>query len=227
MDPCAWIATVLADLHSWFATKFDWEDFRAWLAVGGTWAIAALALWGEKIRAALFKPKLRLELSTSGERTRFVDGPEEERYPVHHYHLRVTNQRRVIAHDVQVLVTRLDLLGPDNRPQPYYTSAHLPLAWRLQEIYGNSRTIGRATKADASLLYVRQEFLRITLILTPNNFPDTMAGITGGAHFWLTLVARGLESESRPLRLKIDWDGRWEEGESEMRRHLTIVKSRR
>jgi hypothetical protein len=90
--------------------------------------------------------------------------------------------------------------------------------------HDRTRTVGRATAADADLLYVRSEFLKITLMLTPNNFPDTMLGASEGAHFWLTLVARGLESESRPLRLTIDWDGRWEDGDAEMRQHLTITR---
>jgi len=44
----------------------------------------------------------------------------------------------------------------------------------------------------------------------------------GEQHFWITAVARGLNAQSRPLRLKIDWDGKWETGDAEMAQHLTI-----
>jgi hypothetical protein len=203
---------------------------RAWIGIAGTWAIAFLAVWGEQIRAALFKPKLQIKLLNNlGERTRhdvvvLESGQAKivRSFPVRYYHIRVTNRSRVVAHDVQVLVTQLDLRGPGGNPQTIYKSAHLPLVWIMQEIYGRVRTIGRATAADADLLFVQSEFLKIVLAVTPNNFPDTMSGASE-QHFWLTVVARGLESESKPLRLKIDWDGKWEDGDNEMGRHLTVA----
>jgi hypothetical protein len=211
----------------------------AWVSEVGITAqtfIALMAVSGEKIRAALFTPTLQLEfVNVLGERTTLhavygtvtlPSGGEAqvgESFPVHHFHVRVTNPSRVAAHEVQVLVTRLEIRGPDDQPQTFYDAAHLPLQWRLQEIYGQIRTIGRVTMADASLLFVRAESLKITVMLPPNNFPNTWAGKLERQHFWLTLVARGLESESKPLRLRVDWDGRWAESAHEMRQYFMIT----
>jgi hypothetical protein len=41
-------------------------------------------------------------------------------------------------------------------------------------------------------------------------------------HIWVTVAATASEVESPPLRLKIDWDGQWDAGASEMARHLII-----
>jgi hypothetical protein len=96
----------------------------------------------------------------------------------------------------------------------------------MDHIYGKMRTIGRATVADADLLFVWPESLTITLMVTPNNFPDRMSSLPSGRpeqHFWITLVARGLESESNVVRLRIDWDGLWEIGDAGMRLHFRIA----
>jgi hypothetical protein len=63
----------------------------------GTWVIGVLALFGDRIRAWCFKPKLRLELksdvgSYSPQRER-ENGKEVTRH-ARYYHLRVTNRAK-------------------------------------------------------------------------------------------------------------------------------------
>jgi len=60
----------------------------------------------------------------------------------------------------------------------------------------------------------------MTTTVTPLDFPSNMHG---QQHFWITLVARGLNGESQPLRLRVDWDGEWDRGNAEMARHLMIT----
>src|SRR5690242_3684289 len=100
----------------------------AWVAEAGVAAqvvIAAMAVWGERIRAALLKPDLRLMLlhrlgeatrqdlyQTHSGQTRIVGS-----IPARYYHLRLTNRNRTVAHEVRVFVTQLDLRGADGRPQ--------------------------------------------------------------------------------------------------------------
>jgi hypothetical protein len=45
----------------------------------------------------------------------------------------------------------------------------------------------------------------------------------GTVDLLITVVARSLECESRPIRLKVAWDGGWHIGETEMRHHLTVT----
>jgi hypothetical protein len=190
----------------------------AWLSalgVAGSIAVAIAAVWGEKIRAALFRPELRLTLVSSvGQRENA--GISSIRY----YRLRLTNHAlHPAAQEVQVFLTQIDLRGPDGQPQTIFTGA-LPLPWQYQPLYPNARTIGHKTVADVDLFFVSPELLHLTTVFDPPNFPANMQG--SEQHFWVTMIARGLNGESESLRLKIDWDGRWEHGDQEMGRHLTI-----
>jgi len=140
--------------------------------------------------------------------------------PARYYHLRVTNRAAYPeAREVEVLLTRLDLRGPDGQPQPSYAGP-LPLRWQHQEHYPKNRTIGRATVAVADLLFVQPGVLSLTPNITPLNFPSKMHG---EQHFWMTVVARGLNGESKARPIRIDWDGQWHQGDTEMASHLIIT----
>lgn len=187
------------------------------LGVASSVAIAIVAIWGEKIRAAVFRPDLRLALlSNSGQRENA--GATSARY----YRLRLTNHALYpAAQEVQVFLTRMELRGPDGQPQTIFTGA-LPLPWQYRSLYPSARTIGQKTIADVDLFFVSPELprLQLTTVFDPPNFAANVQG--GGQHFWVTAIARGLNGESKLLRLQIDWDGRWEHGDHEMGRHLTI-----
>lgn len=58
-------------------------------------------------------------------------------------------------------------------------------------------------------------------MVTPLNFPATMEGRE--THIWVTVIARGINGKSNPLRLRIDWDGEWERGDAEMASHLILA----
>src|ERR1700688_3135851 len=202
----------------------------AWVSergVASSVIIATVAIWGERIRAALFRADLRLGLAKDdGERatvvqTQALSGSTSETQilSARYYRLRVTNRARYpAAHEVEVLLTQLDKRGPDGRPQPEYKGA-LPLTWQHQSLYSKTRTIGRTTIADVDLLFVCPDFVRLTPMLDPLNFATTMRG---EQHFWVTVVARGLDAESKPLRLKVDWDGNWALGDTEMLGHFKV-----
>ena len=195
------------------------------LGIVGTWIIAIAAIWGEKIRSRLFRPGLHLALlSEVGEFVMEAQPPKKKGgqahfVPTRYFRLRVTNARSFpAAREVEVLLTKLEKRGPDGRPQAMYAGP-LPLTWRHQEIYPRTRTIGHSTEADVELLSIQDGLLKLRPMLVPDNFPETAAGET---HLWITAIARGLEGESAPLRLRIDWDGVWEHGDSEMASHFVI-----
>lgn len=195
----------------------------AWISALGVAAsivISIAAIWGDRIRASLLRPRLRLALSNRrGTLLTILDNGQfvSARY----YLLRVTNSAsHPEAREVEVLLTVLEKRGPDGKPQRVFEGA-LPLLWQYQQLYPKSRTIGRATVADVDLLIAREDRLQLSLMLTPLDFPATMEGPE--THLWVTMVARGLNGESEPLRLRIDWDGRWERGDAEMETHLIVV----
>ena len=217
----------------------------AWVAEAGIAAqvvIATAAIFGERIRA-WFGPRLRLELANPhGQPQTLIvtlPGPEAVSLPEdaaahqwqfvagRYYHVRVTNRTaHPEAREVEVLLTQLDVQGPDGSPQTVF-SGTIPLGWQHYDI--RSRTIGRATIANADLFAVHAGLTGIsdyppTLFFAPKvptlDFPEQMFG---AQHFWLTLIARGLNGESNPLRLRVDWDGGWDRGDAEMARRLIIT----
>jgi hypothetical protein len=75
--------------------------------------------------------------------------------------------------------------------------------------------------ADADFLRVRKGGTMELMPLVPTTtFPMIHSGET---HLWVTAVARGLDGESKPCHLKIDWDGRWERGDTEMANHFKMT----
>ncbi len=199
------------------ATSLDWV---AVAEAVGTWAVAVVAIWGDWIRGLLFKPLLKLRLlSPTGE---YVEQfARDSRIGSRYYHLRVSNAKRTLARDVQVLLTSLDIPGPDGAPQRHWTGA-VPLTWKHPQLHGLTRDIGLGTEADIDLFFVRADGLQLLPMLIPNNLQSTFLGET---HFWVTAIARGLDGASVQLRLKVDWDGHWNRADSEMQKHLTITLS--
>lgn len=209
----------------------------AWVSevgIAGTWTIAVAAIWGDRIKAWLFKPKLKIELrSERGELTARAPDPEfpgaivfystprptwkEARY----YHLRVKNVRRFpVAHEVQVVVTKVETPGPNGQPQTAYTGP-LPLAWRNPKLHPAARTVG--AEAEADLFYITDErVLYFTPMITPENFPSSFQGRT---RIWVTVIARAIEADSVPVCVAIAWDGEWVSGEAEMAQHVNVAAS--
>jgi len=125
-------------------------------AVGvlGTWALAALALWGDWFRSQFrfLRPRLILEPVGLGDIVQQNNGPKAR-----YYFLRVRNMRPgrlPAAHEAQVLITRVDREDAAGQPTPAFAET-VPLKWVRQEIYPLLRTIG--PDAEANLLWVRED----------------------------------------------------------------------
>jgi hypothetical protein len=188
---------------------------------------------GDQIRAKLAPPKLHVEPpDPKGLRiTQFIRPEESDERTLQQvqktiqsrwYFLRVTNEKRFPpAHEVQVVIASLEGEGPDRYPQEIF-KIPLPLTWRNQRDLDPRpwRTIG-GRSLEADLLFVHEDgLLQFSPVVPLNNFPGTY---TKPVVLWATLQALSLEGVSKPLRLKIAWDGKWEEGDTEMANHLRIV----
>jgi hypothetical protein len=148
----------------------------------------------------------------------------ERRIATRYYHIQLSNQRRYrfpAAHQAQIMIIRLEILGPDQQPQGVWQQP-LPLRWRYQETDPNTaRTVGPAVEAD--LFYVTEKSsLHLAPMILPSNFPGSYET---AVRLWVTLQARSLETESKPIRVQIAWDGQWERGEAEMAKHLLLCVS--
>ena len=194
-----------------------------WTEAGvvGTWIVGFLAVFGEQIRTAIFKPKLYLELKSrvgiNSPQTGKENGVEVTRH-ARYFHLRVTNRAKyATAADVQVLLLGVERLDDeDRRPGDLYVP--LPLGWE-NGLYPIARPVGFETDATADLLYVREDGLRFVPVVVPHNF---QAKYIGKTRLRVTAVARGLDCESNTVRLNIDWDGTWVSDDGAMQDHFKI-----
>jgi hypothetical protein len=95
----------------------------------------------------------------------------------------------------------------------------LVLGW-AGSVYPLDRKIGSKTDAVADLFFVREDGLTFVPVVIPNNFKRMYVGET---HLRVTAIARGIDCESNQIRLRIEWDGKWEFGDDEMGKHLAIT----
>lgn len=203
-----------------------WLDFsvRAVSAVGTLMAVL-VALFGDRIRAFLIPPKLRLELvSAIGNKTQVTmtsdTGTREElgRY----YHVRLTNDARwPRATQAQIFLVRLEEPGPDGVPQVRW-SGEIPLQWQWAQIHEQQRIVGRPAVADLCRV-IRGKWLDVMTLVYPSDLEKYRLRREGKpVDMTLVLQARSTEGDSPIVSYRVTWDGQWEDGDAEMARHLII-----
>lgn len=208
-----------SDCHFWL----NW-----WVNVAiaiATFSAVLVALFGKRIRAQWFRPKLTLTLdSTIGEKIpawilSYIDGREQRRSEAtRYYRIRVTNEERwQSATQTQVYLLRVEEPGPDNVLQTKW-AGELPLIWTHQSIFPIARTIGPSATIDlCSVLQGKGIYLHP--LIEPINF---QLQYTNAVSLILSLQAKANEGESDISRFKIAWDGKWEDGDNEMAQHLIV-----
>lgn len=201
-----------------------WWDWWVNLAVAlGTFAAVFVALFGDWLKARLFKPELHLEIENSnGVSTPFnliSDGnsrTEDGRI----YHVRVSNNKSwPAATQVQVNLLRIEELGPDREFQQKWVG-QVPLRWSLQEIKPLTQTIGPSMLLDLCSV-IKNKWIELHPLITPNNLTDLIKR-REKVDMILTIQAQSAEADSAQSRIQISWDGQWEDGEVEMAKHLKI-----
>lgn len=181
----------------------------AWVLEIGTAAqivIAAAAIWGDRIRARLSRPRLQLILRDEVGDSEPREVPDLGIVTVRYCRLEVRNPTRFsIASEVQVFITQIVMREPSGRIITQFYGA-APLEWQYQELYQPSRNLGHATVAVTNLFFLHRDFTQLTL--AGQAAPPNIGGRRRGAqNFWITAVARGLNAESPSLRIEIQWDG--------------------
>jgi hypothetical protein len=202
-----------------------WWNWGVNLSVAVFTLLAVLvALFGEKLRARFFPPILKLKLlRKEGEKaplTRLneqgvVQHVDDSRY----YHLHVWNERRWSpAEQVQVFLTRLYEPGPSDDFQLAW-AGNVPLRWRDQEFVPLLQTVGAAKDCDLCMVLKKGRTLSLMPLIVPNNLK---ARWQGKCKFVACVQVRSNQADSEVLRIQVSWDGEWEDGDTEMQRHLDM-----
>jgi hypothetical protein len=152
---------------------------------------------------------------------------------VRFYHLGVSNAHRaLVAHNVQVFLTRIDRLGPAGALHPVWSGDAVPLRWRYPESQPFKQTVGPACEAD--LVGVMKEHLatgtpvmqiRVSLEHARISIPSTLTpyiAVPPDTPTILHLQARSDEADSEPLRVKVSWNGRWADEEDAMAANVSL-----
>jgi hypothetical protein len=157
--------------------------------------------------------------AASSYRTETCSKPIKARW----YLIQVSNARRYLrpANDVRLVITRVQSEGAGSQLIDLFTG-RVPLQWERQELAGTAAvTVG--PDAYASLFYVQDDgLLKFTTLAELVHFPKAKKG---PQTYWVTLRGTSIEDDSPPSIYKIVWDGKWEDGDSEMRNHVSVEKA--
>ena len=215
-------ALVTDDCRFWL----DWI-VNALIAAGTIGAVLA-ALFGERLKAHLFRPRLKLSIpSLEGVATPVsltdpltqTTRTEKSRY----YHVEVRNLARwPTATQVQICVIHLEEKRADGEFEVAW-SGEVPLRWMLHQIHPLARDVGRPAMCDLCCV-VKGKWVELLPMIQPLNFNSRRRkeDSPDSRDFVATLQGRSAEGSSLPIRVRISWDGEWEDGGVEMQRHLKI-----
>ena len=176
-----------------------------------TFLAAVIALFGEHWRKCLFQPKLTLKMNNElGELNKTGDG-KDARY----FHIVVANNTKEIAHNAHIILTQLDEAYEEDRRSLW--KGEIPLKWMYHEVYHTFvRDIGSQQKGD--LFMLTQKNLVLGVLFETKNLRTEWEK----CDLFLTLSVKSDEIISKPITVRVIWDGKWSTDDEEMAKHLTV-----
>jgi len=200
------------------------------VAALGTIGVAVLAIWGDKIRATLAPPKLRIDFpdcdSLRGHVARLSSPPGVTiagGLPrVMWYTLKVVNERVwLTCHNCRVLLMGISRRGPDGVYRPESFPVPRQFWWAPSESTPREVSLGREHVFDFGFLGEQPEAVfRPTLYSEPNEFPGYV-GIKDSVRYSLAITADNFHSPMYQV-FEVSWDGMWSDNPDLMAKHLTI-----
>ncbi|MBQ9664367.1 MAG: hypothetical protein IJV40_14575 [Oscillospiraceae bacterium] len=176
-----------------------------------TFLAAVIALFGEHWRKCLFQPKLTLKMKDElGELNKTVEGIDAR-----YFHIVVANKTKESAHNACVLLTQLDESYEGNRRTLW--KGEIPLKWMYHKVYHTFvRDIGSPQKCD--LFMLTQKSLAIQVLFETGN----LRTVWEKCDLYLMLSVKSDELMSKPITVRVIWDGKWSTDDGEMAKHLTV-----
>ncbi len=194
----------------------DTEIFFIALGSIGSIIVAIVAIFGPAIQNVIFRPKLKLRLRSSlGEKTKTSSGVIQI-----YYHLEVFNEKNVNpGKNVRVFIKEVWKNSKRMSWEEVFHSGWLQLRWQFSNPYdsGISKEIGQAYVCDFGV--IDSQGFRLLTYVCPNNFSGYL---DCEGELKVTVIAQGDNAKSNELKLKIRWDGKWDENEKIMERNLII-----
>jgi len=201
--------------------QFVWSMVVQGVDALATLLLGVVAIWGDRIKAKLFGPRLELTLhDPQGELIPLRVQGGSHTVPGRYYHLRVINPRRNSpAHNVRVVLTGVGRPSADGQLVPQRLSGPIQLGWQHQYARPQFQTIGPQSICDLGYVVEGGNFHISTLFPPPNNVDGV---VRPGEKVQLEIVAVADEVESKPLRVEIAWNGKWSEDCGTMAGNLVV-----
>jgi len=199
--------------------QFIWYIGVQIAAAVATLVLAVVAIWGVAIKARLVGPKLELVLHDPEGDPIEMHAKDGSIHPARWYHLRLTNKRRfATAHNARVVVTVISRPAADGTVDMCPCPGPLQLFWQYPATLPQYLTLGPDRICDLGYL-TKDEKFKLALMVTPHNTDPYLAA---KEEMYVEVVGQADEAESKPLRLRISWDGLWEEDTAKMTKHLVV-----
>jgi hypothetical protein len=197
-----------------------WWNWWVSCAVAVATVAAVFAALYVAMRKEWFPAVLRLSIpNKEGEKTQLKDEFGTFIDDVRYYYVQISNQRRksAPARKAQVFLVPIETPGPNGKPQTQWVG-EVPIRWRNHEYVPKFRTIG--TTVDCDFFRVEKKGgLRLMPVFKPNNLDVHW---TEKCRFVAHLQARSNEVDSQIIQIDVSWDGSWEDGDAEMKKHVVI-----
>jgi hypothetical protein len=201
-------------------TRFGWNLFVNILVAVGTLGTVVVALFGTAIKNKWWSPIFEASLpDPRGQKTPVKDDKGNSG-TTRYYHLRISNTRRWSnATGAALYLVRIDEPGPNGEFQMKWTG-DLPVSCRHQNFYPLARDIG--SPIDYDLCSIAKEDSRLELHPIILGY-DIELVRRGHQKLIAWFQVKCLECESPIIKVRVSWDGKWDDGEAEMAAHFDLT----
>ena len=187
------------------------------IAAIGTVIVAALAIWGDKVRSIVAGPKIRIRLREArGNLTTRANGTRTV-----YYHIAVTNARTWSpARNLIVRLIKIETMAADRRFQPERLVHSLQFTWANPQFHEISPTVTSSDMCDFGFIDEGSEGFVPSMYVMPNDF-EGIVQAEETRRFTIDATADNYHSKT-PLVLEVAWDGTWTADTEQLMRHLVI-----
>ena len=190
-----------------------------YLGALGPILVALVAVYGDRIRARLFGPRLAFDLEdASGHLAHRADGSKTI-----YYHIKVNNgKRRDPARNVRVVCIGIAKKAADLSFVAERVVYPVPLTWTPADCTSAWQTVAGSSTCDLGYLEEAGGQFKLAHCFWPDGFPGY---ICANGAMRVTLAAEGDNVySSAECEIEIAWDGVWEESANERTKHLVVKR---
>ena len=187
------------------------------IAAIGTVSVAILAIWGDRVRALLVGPKIKIALRSPRGNLTFTQDDKNVVY----YHISVTNQRTWSpARNLVIKLTKIESKAADGTYQPVSLVHQLQFTWAHPQFHEISPTVTSSDMCDFGLLAEGAGHFQPSFYVMPNDFGGYVQK-GQSTRFTITATADNYHSKT-PLIIEVAWDGVWTDDTEALMRHLVV-----